>query len=71
MSDASKEGGSFADVIRQLNDGTLRIGLHVQGIDEDDANDSFVNVPAPGAGPLGSRDSAWLAGSGAVCHSLC
>ena len=41
---------TFSDTITALNNGTLRIGLHVQGIIPDGSSDSFVNgtqVPAP------------------------
>jgi hypothetical protein len=40
-------GQSFADVINELNNGTLRIGIHVQGFG-DGGSESFVNVPEPG-----------------------
>jgi hypothetical protein len=36
----------FSDVIDDLNSGALRIGIHVQGFDED-GSESFVNTPAP------------------------
>jgi hypothetical protein len=47
---------SFTDVIAALDNGTLRIGLHVQAL-PDDESDSFVNngriVPSPSAAILG------------------
>ncbi|MFQ6049193.1 MAG: hypothetical protein ACE5K7_07505 [Phycisphaerae bacterium] len=46
-------GGTFADVISQLHDGTLRIGIRVQGF-ESGGSESFVAVPAPGAMLLGA-----------------
>ena len=39
-------GGTFADVLAELADGRLRIGLHVQGFG-DGGSDSFVNNPIP------------------------
>jgi len=38
--------GTFADVIAQLTDGDLRIGLRVQGFDSE-GSESFVNTPIP------------------------
>ncbi len=52
-------GSTFDDVIDALNLGvttgveSLRIGLHVQGIDPDEESDSFVHAPIPGAVLLG------------------
>lgn len=49
-------GFSYADAINQLNDGTVRIGVHVQGFATGNS-ESFVIVPTPGAlaiGVLGS-----------------
>ncbi len=42
-------GVSFSDVIDALNDGSLRIGLHIQGIPigTTTTSDSYVNCPAP------------------------
>ncbi len=41
-------GKSFADVLASLEDGSLRIGIHVQGF-AGGGSESFVNVPEPGA----------------------
>jgi hypothetical protein len=53
---------SFDDVISQLGDGRLRIGLHVQSIGTNDGSESFVNnmtaIPIPSA--------VWLLGAGMV-----
>lgn len=54
---------TYSDVIAYLNDGRLRIGIHVQGIDDpkgEGVSESFVHVPAPGAATLA------LAGIGMV-----
>jgi hypothetical protein len=40
-----KSGGTYADVINELGDGRLRIGLHVQGIGVTGGSDSYVNNP--------------------------
>jgi hypothetical protein len=41
---------TFSDVIDDLNNQTIRVGIHVGGIGPDgDCSDSFVNIPAPGA----------------------
>ena len=57
-----QSGASFDDVISQLGDGRLRIGLHVQSIGTNDGSESFVNnmtaVPIPGA--------VWLLGTGLI-----
>ena len=37
-----QSGGAFADVLAELYDGSLRIGIHVQGYDND-GSESFVN----------------------------
>lgn len=42
----------FTDVISQLNEGSLRVGLHVQGFEEDDGSESFVNNPVPEPGTV-------------------
>jgi len=39
-------GATLADVIDDINDGTLRIGLHITGF-ADEGSESFVNVPEP------------------------
>ncbi len=42
-------GFTYAEAASALNSGTLRIGLHVQGIGADDEGGTFVNaVPLPG-----------------------
>jgi len=53
------QGATFSDVIAAMLDGSLRIGLHVQGIGPEGESDSFVNdghgkIPAPGALVLGA-----------------
>jgi hypothetical protein len=52
-------GQTFADVLAELGDGTLRIGIHVQGF-ADGGSESFVNTPVPIA------SSFWLIGAGFV-----
>ena len=42
-------GGTYADVLAELADGRLRIGLHVQGY-ASGGSESFVNVPVPEPG---------------------
>ncbi len=42
-------GGTFADIVAELTDGRLRIGLHVQGFG-DGGSESFVNNPVPEPG---------------------
>lgn len=44
-------GGSLADVLAELADGRLRIGLHVQGF-ASSGSESFVNTPLPEPGAL-------------------
>lgn len=44
-------GGTFADVLSELTDGTLRIGIHVQGYGSG-GSESLINVPAPEPGTL-------------------
>ena len=39
-------GGTLADVIDELNDGTLRVGIHIQSF-PDKSSESAVNVPEP------------------------
>jgi hypothetical protein len=42
-----QEGGTFADVIAELESGELRIGIHVQGFDSG-GSESFINhIPEP------------------------
>ena len=57
-----KTDASFDDVISQLGDGQLRIGLHVQSIGTIGGSESFVNnmtvIPIPSA--------VWLLGAGMV-----
>ena len=48
---------TYADVIAELSDGRLRIGLHVQGFG-DGGSESFVNNPVP------VPAAVWLFGSG-------
>ncbi len=52
-----QSGGTFADVISELGDGRLRIGIHVQGYSTG-GSESFVNLPVPVPAAL------WLLGSG-------
>ena len=40
-------GQTFADTIAALNDGSLRIGLHVQAIGAGGGSDSYINNPIP------------------------
>ena len=42
-------GGTFADIVAELTDGRLRIGLHVQGF-SGGGSESFVNNPVPEPG---------------------
>jgi hypothetical protein len=44
-----QSGGSFADIIAELADGTLRIGLHTQGF-ASTGSESLVNFPVPEPG---------------------
>ena len=41
------EGSTLEDVISQLNDSTLRIGLHIIGLGPEDGSESAVTVPEP------------------------
>jgi hypothetical protein len=52
-----QSGGTFSDVINELSDGRLRIGIHVQGFSSG-GSESFVNVPVP------IPAAVWLFGSG-------
>ncbi|MFH2093491.1 MAG: PEP-CTERM sorting domain-containing protein [Pseudomonadota bacterium] len=36
-----------ADIIARLNDGTLKVRLHVQALPKNDGNESFVNNRPP------------------------
>ena len=56
-----QSGGTFNDVINELGDGRLRIGIHVQGFSSG-GSESFVNVPATVPVPA----AVWLFGSGLV-----
>jgi hypothetical protein len=47
-----RPGASFADVLDHLADGSLRVGIHVQGF-AGGGSESFVNVPVPEPGALG------------------
>ncbi len=55
-------GKNYNDTLAMLNDGSLRIGLHVQAIGAPGGSDSYVNnpihAPAPGAILLGSLGTA-------------
>jgi hypothetical protein len=44
-------GGTFADVLAELTDGTLRIGIHVQGY-QSGGSESLINVPVPEPGTI-------------------
>jgi len=44
-------GKSYADAIAGLADGSLRVGIHVQGY-QADGSESFVNTPVPEPGTL-------------------
>jgi len=60
-------GGTFADVVDELESGVLRIGIHVQGFSSG-GSESFINdgttvIPAPGAlilGGIGAGCLSWL-----------
>jgi hypothetical protein len=45
------DGGTFEDVLSQLDDGTLRVGIHIIGLGPKDGSESAVTVPEPGAAP--------------------
>lgn len=62
-------GRALADVAAALADGSLRIGLHVQGFSSG-GSASFVNV-APGLPPeVPKPDLAWLLGAGLLARWL-
>jgi hypothetical protein len=55
-------GGVFQDILDELGDGTLRIGIHVQGYSSG-GSESFVNVPEPALGlllALGLVGGGWI-----------
>ncbi len=52
-------GMTVADVLQDLADGTLRIGIHVQGY-ASGGSESLVNVPELGTGPLVGLGTALL-----------
>lgn len=47
-----KFSGSLSDVLGDIANGALRLGLHVQGIGATGNSDSFVSVPEPSCGVL-------------------
>lgn len=64
-----KAGMTYADVINDLVDGQLRVGIHVTGF-KDGKSASFINnplqqtLPAPQVAPVPVPAAAWLMGSG-------
>jgi hypothetical protein len=55
-------GGVLQDILDELGDGTLRIGIHVQGYSSG-GSESFVNVPEPALGlllALGLLGGGWI-----------
>ena len=40
-------GGSLSDVLAELENETLRVGIHVQGIGGAENSESYINVPIP------------------------
>ena len=59
-------GQEYANTLAALIDGTLRIGIHVQGISTAGFSDSFVNTPGGGTPPIPVPPTVWLMGSGLV-----
>jgi hypothetical protein len=53
-------GMTFADAIQDLTDGSLRIGIHVQGF-ASEGSESLVNIPAPEPGTLALVGAGLLA----------
>jgi hypothetical protein len=43
-------GGTFADILLELENGDLRLGIHLQSIDTNGGSESFVNLPIPEPG---------------------
>ncbi len=60
----SATGVTYDDIIADLNNGDIRIGLHVQGIGE--FSDSFVNVPHEGTVFVPEPAVLLLLGSGLI-----
>jgi len=46
-----QDGGTFADIVTELTNGDLRVGLHVQGFGSG-GSESFVNDPVPEPGTV-------------------
>ena len=55
--------GDFNEVLAALNEGSLRIGLHVQGIEPTDGSDSYVNTPPA---PVHEPAAMLLLGTGLI-----
>jgi hypothetical protein len=53
-------GMTYADTIARLTDGTLRIGIHVQGY-QSGGSESFINTPVPEPGTLALVGAGTLA----------
>jgi hypothetical protein len=58
-------GKSFNDVLTELGDGRLRLGLHVRSF-SDGLSASFVNKPTPPVLNTPVPAAAWLLGSGLI-----